>query len=224
VRRGASLLACAAGLVLLLAGGAWWLGEGSSGSPGGPRHHAAASRPARPTFTAPPAAPAAWRPGAPRRLLVPALHVAAPVLPIGTVGRTLVPPADPTRLGWWAAGAVPGAARGSAVVAGHTVHTGGGALDRLGDLRPGDAVVVRTARGRLDYVVRRVVVLRKGTLAERAPQLFDQRGPGRLVLVTCTDWDGTRYLGNTVVIAVPARRAAAQGAPAQGAPDRSAAR
>jgi hypothetical protein len=28
---------------------------------------------------------------------------------------------------------------------------------------------------------------------------------GRLVLVTCEDWDGTRYLSNVVVVATPSR-------------------
>jgi streptomycin 6-kinase len=38
---------------------------------------------------------------------------------------------------------------------------------------------------------------------ERAEELFSQRVPGRLVLVTCEDWDGREYLSNVVVIAAP---------------------
>jgi hypothetical protein len=40
-------------------------------------------------------------------------------------------------------------------------------------------------------------------LAKRAAQLFDQSVRGRLVLVTCEDWNGTVYLSNVVVVALP---------------------
>ncbi len=118
--------------------------------------------------------------------------------------RTLVPPSDPQRLGWWADGAEPGAAAGSALITGHTVHDGGGALDHLEDLVRGDRVVVRTDTGTIRYDVRRIRVYSKGALAEHATSLFSQRVPGRLVLITCEDWDGERYLSNVVVTATPA--------------------
>nr|WP_179665617.1 class F sortase [Nocardioides panaciterrulae] len=152
---------------------------------------------------APEAAPAAWVPGAPRRVVIPALHVDAPVLPIKAPGGILVPPSDPQELGWWAGGARPGAARGTALVTGHTVHTGGGALDDLETLRRGDRVLVRTDRGRIHYVVKRVAVYSKGAVAKHARRLFSQRVRGRLVLVTCEDWNGERYLSNVVVVATP---------------------
>lgn len=146
---------------------------------------------------------AAWVPGAPRRLVIPTLGVDSPVVPVQAPGGTLVPPADPQRLGWWAAGARPGARTGSALVTGHTVHTGGGALDDLETLRSGDRVAVRTSRGWIRYQVRRVGVYRKGSVAEHAERLFSQEVRGRLVLITCEDWDGTRYLSNVVVTATP---------------------
>lgn len=151
----------------------------------------------------PDAAPASWKPGAPRRLLVPSLGVDAPVVPIEAPGGVLTPPADPQVLGWWAAGAKPGARTGSALVTGHTVHTGGGAMDDLEQLAAGDRVWMRTDRGRIGYDVRSVVVLGKGELAERAEQLFSQEVPGRLVLITCEDWNGVEYLSNVVVTATP---------------------
>lgn len=144
-----------------------------------------------------------WEPGAPTRVVIPALDVAAPVLPISTIGDTLVPPADPRELGWWADGAKPGAKTGSALVTGHTVHTGGGALDDLESLERGDAVVVRTQADRIRFAVERVRVYRKGRVAEDAERLFSQEAPGRLVLITCEDWDGSRYLSNVVVTATP---------------------
>lgn len=143
------------------------------------------------------------RPGAPVRVRIPALGVDAPVIAVGTRDDTLVPPSDPTRLGWWSAGAEPGAERGSALVTGHTVHTGGGALDDLETVRRGDPVVVRTTEGTVRYAVARVEVFSKGAVADHAERLFSQEVPGRLVLVTCEDWDGSRYLSNVVVVARP---------------------
>lgn len=144
-----------------------------------------------------------WEPGAPERLLVPALRIDAPVVPIRAPGGVLTPPADPQVLGWWADGARPGARHGSALVTGHTVSSGGGAMDHLEDLATGDRVWMRTDRGRLAYDVRRVVVLGKGELAERATRIFDQDVSGRLVLITCEDWNGVEYLSNVVVTATP---------------------
>lgn len=149
--------------------------------------------------------PAPWKPGAPVRVRIPSLGVDAPVQPIGTRDDTLVPPADPMRLGWWADGAKPGARTGSALITGHTVHTGGGALDDLETLERGDEVVVRTRGERLRYEVARVRVFSKGAVADHAERLFSQEAPGRLVLITCEDWDGTRYLSNVVVVATPRR-------------------
>jgi hypothetical protein len=51
--------------------------------------------------------------------------------------------------------------------------------------------------------VRRVAVYAKGSLARQAERLFSQDVPGRLVLITCEDWDGSRYLSNVVVTATP---------------------
>jgi LPXTG-site transpeptidase (sortase) family protein len=151
----------------------------------------------------PPAKIASYRPGAPRSITIDRLAVRAPVLPIHTVGSTLVPPGDPTQLGWWADGARPGDPRGSVLITGHTVHTGGGALDDLEELEPGDSVSVRTRRGNVEYAVRRVVVPDKGVVARQAERLFSQEVPGRLVLITCEDWDGTAYRSNVLVTAQP---------------------
>ena len=57
----------------------------------------------------------------------------------------------------------------------------------------------------LTYAVRSTEVLGKGDLARRAEELFDQGVPGRLVLITCEDWNGSEYLSNVVVTATPTR-------------------
>lgn len=195
----------AAGVVLVLGGAFAWSAqepvaraplEDSSGraSPAG----AAAPREVR----------ARWVHGAPRRVVIPPLDVDAAVVPVRAPGGTLIPPSDPQQLGWWAAGARPGDRRGSALVTGHTVHTGGGALDDLETLRRGDRLTVVTDGGRIRYAVRSVAVYAKGSLAKQAERLFSQEVPGRLVLITCEDWDGSRYLSNVVVTATPAVRVA----------------
>jgi LPXTG-site transpeptidase (sortase) family protein len=142
--------------------------------------------------------------GEPVRLVVPRLGVDAPVIGIGTVDGVLVPPDDPATLGWWAAGAEPGAARGGALITGHTVHTGGGAFDDLGTLRPGDRVKVNTLDGVIRYFVTDVRTYRKASLAQHAEKVFSQSVRGRLVLITCEDWNGTSYESNSVVVAEPA--------------------
>ena len=195
----------AVGAVLVIGGLGGWLLQSPVASTTGDSGGATATSKAPPPGTGTTAQPvlARWEPGAPRRVLIPALDVAAKVVPIKAPNDTLVPPADPLQLGWWADGARPGAERGSALVTGHTVHTGGGALNDLEQLTQGQRVVVRTDRGRVVYAVDRVRVYSKGRIARDAERLFSQEVPGRLVLITCEDWDGSRYLSNVVVIAEP---------------------
>lgn len=195
------------GLVLAVSGALWWLTQEPVADPG----DAATPAPAPPGSsssvvagrTLPKADRVVRRPGDPRRLVIPAVGVEADIIPIAAPGGVLTPPADPDDTGWWADGARPGARRGSALVTGHTVHTGGGALDDLEELGDGDAIWVHSDRTRTTYAVESVQILGKGDLAERAEQLFDQGVPGRLVVVTCEDWDGDEYLSNVVVTAAP---------------------
>lgn len=139
--------------------------------------------------------------GVPTRIVVPKLHVDAPVVPIGVVDGVLLPPDNPQVLGWWAQGAKPGVLRGGALITGHTVHTGGGAFDDLDTLHKGDQVRIRTAKGVIDYEVTGVTIYRKGRLARDAERVFSQKGPGRLVLITCEDWNGSGYDSNAIVFA-----------------------
>ncbi len=142
--------------------------------------------------------------GEPVWIRVPDLDVSVPVLGIGLDGGgALVPPSDPRVLGWWRDGAEPGALLGAAVITGHTVSTGGGALDHLDTLERGSEVVVRTDQGTVRYEVSGVARYSKTTLAEVSERVFAQDVPGRLVLVTCTGFNGVEYLANTVVVAAP---------------------
>ena len=206
-----SMAVAAAGAALLVAGlAAWFLQAPGAGTASGASGPTASAAPTAQAQEAAEPVKAPWEPGAPRRVQIPALHVNAPVMPIRAPGGVLVPPSDPRQLGWWAGGAKPGASRGSALVTGHTVHTGGGALDDLETLRRGDHVTVRTDRGRIPYAVRHVAIYSKGSVAKHARRLFSQQVRGRLVLVTCEDWNGVRYLSNVVVVARPVGKRAAE--------------
>lgn len=218
------VLVCAGVLVVAGALLTWAPGLLSSqASPPAPYAVAASpvptSTPDPPTAAPPTSAPATTAPrpgrrgprppvGVPQRLRIPSLGVDAPVVGIVDSGRAIVPPDDPQVLGWWSPGARPGARLGSALIAGHTVSSGGGALDHLGDLEVGDRVSVRTADARMPYVVRKVRVLGKGELKTKADRLFDQDVQGRLVIITCADWNGREYLSNVVVTALPWHRPA----------------
>ena len=141
--------------------------------------------------------------GRPREIRIVSLGVRAPVVPLEADGRVLVPPSDPTTVGWWRDGALPGSRRGAAVLTGHTVSTGGGVFDDLDRLGQGDRVNVTTSRGPITYVVDQALTIAQRQLADRAEELFGADGPGRLVLVTCEDWNGEVYLSNQVVVAEP---------------------
>lgn len=188
------------GTALIAAGG--WL---ALGNPGWPASFASGTSQVVSTQVAPAEVPteAAIRRGASLRLRFDALGIDAAVVPIRTTGRVLTPPADPSRLGWWRGGARPGAATGTLLVTGHTVHDGDGALDHLGRAVVGDRVTVSGGGQRVGYRVSRVLELTKAQLARRAAGLFDVNGPHRLVLVTCEKWDGVAYDGNVVVVAEP---------------------
>ena len=144
-------------------------------------------------------------PAKPTRLVVPALGLRAPIAPIEvSPSGVLDPPADVDVVGWWQRSMRPGAGRGQTVLTGHTVHTGGGVMDRLGDLRRGQAVRVVTPKGAMVYRTTRVVTLSKAELAEQSQGLFGQeRDRTRLVLITCTDWNGSDFDSNIVAFARP---------------------
>jgi len=138
-----------------------------------------------------------------RGVSIESLNVHADVVPLAMEDGTLTPPADASLMGWWKGGAKPGADDGTVLIVGHTLHNGGGILDRLGEVNEGDEIVVRTKDGEFSYTVRSVRDLSKEQVAKRSKRLFDTDGKPKLVVVTCDDWDGTSFQGNTVVVADP---------------------
>ena len=144
-------------------------------------------------------------PSVPTLLIVPAIDLRAQIIPIDAdTHHVLHPPADVSEVGWWRGSAKPGALTGQTLITGHTVHTGGGVMNRLGDLRPGAVVQVRTKLGLVEYRATKIFVYTKSELSKHANDLFGQdRVHNRLVLITCTGWTGSEYTSNIIVLAEP---------------------
>jgi LPXTG-site transpeptidase (sortase) family protein len=144
-------------------------------------------------------------PSNPELLIIPSIDVRAPIVPIEIASSgVLSPPEVVKEVGWWKRSAKPGATTGQSLITGHTVHTGGGAMNNLGDMRPGDLVRIRTPRGTVDYRATKVFVYTKAEVAEHKHDLFGQkRRKNRLILVTCTGWTGRDYTSNIIVFADP---------------------
>lgn len=141
----------------------------------------------------------------PYTVRIPEIGVDAPVVSIEVnADRVLVPPRELSVVGWWSDGAAPGSARGSAVLVGHSARAGGGVFDDVGDLQAGDTIEVAGESDALTYEVESVEVLSKADLARNAEEIFDQSSAGRLVVITCEDFDGTTWRSNIVTIATPA--------------------
>lgn len=175
--------------------------EASAGISTPPAQSAAPAPPPPPEAPAPP-------PGSPPdRVRIPALSVDAPVSPVGIAGDGEVEvPADVTTVGWYRFGPAPGQP-GSSVLVGHVddYRQGVGALARIGDLNPGDAVEVADENGTVSTFT---VVAREQWNKADTPldRLFDRGGSARLVLLTCGgDFDDARleYTDNIAVTAVP---------------------
>jgi LPXTG-site transpeptidase (sortase) family protein len=136
---------------------------------------------------------------------IPRIGVNAPVIAIQVgADRVLMPPRELSVVGWWSEGAAPGGTAGSAVLVGHSSRAGGGVFDQVGDLRRGDVIEVSGSNGTLSYQLESIEVLSKEDVARNAEQIFDQSVAGRLVVITCEDFDGTTWRSNIVAIATPA--------------------
>jgi hypothetical protein len=137
----------------------------------------------------------------------PALRLRAPVVPVGTgAGGGLELPDDTGTLGWWAGSALPGASRGTIVLAGHldTLRDGPGVMAAVVQHQVGAQLqLVDTAGGTTNY---RVAAVRSYPKAALPASIFAGTGPARLVLVTCGgtfDKRSHHYSDNVVVYAVP---------------------
>jgi LPXTG-site transpeptidase (sortase) family protein len=129
----------------------------------------------------------------------------SPVDAASTVDGRLVVPESVRRVGWWDGGAQAGDPFGALVIAGHidSATEGLGFFVRLLAVRPGDVVTVANVGHRASY---RVVSVRSVPRHALSVGTFDQTGPHRLVLITCTGrYDRGRggYERNLVLTALP---------------------
>jgi sortase (surface protein transpeptidase) len=162
-----------------------------------------------PVATDPPApvvvaAPVARTVAAPVRVTIPSIGVDSPLTDIGVdANGALVPPADFTQAGWFAAGPVPGEV-GPAVLAGHVDDRSGPAVfSRLEDLAAGDPVVVTDGDGQArTFTVSRVAAYPKTDFA--TAEVYGPTAGPELRLITCGGtFDRSRrsYTDNVVVYA-----------------------
>ncbi|OEJ96220.1 class F sortase [Streptomyces thermolilacinus] len=161
-----------------------------------------------PTGSAPavPAVAAAHSP--PVTLAVPGHVERLPIDPVAQDAHgALDLPKSPSRLGWWALGARPGAAAGTLLLAGHldSAEEGPGPFEALHTLPMGALAQVAAADGtRHTYRIVARRTYRAGTLPG---DLFSAEGRPRLVLVTCAgafDAERRAYAENLVLYGVPA--------------------
>ena len=132
----------------------------------------------------------------------------AAIVPVDTErsGNLAIPP-DSARIGWWRSGALAGDSFGSVVLAGHvdTARYGIGYFARLLKTENGDLIRLSDGSHEVRYRVTSVREVPKNILSS-STDTFSQRGPGRLVLLTCTgsfDKALGHYDRNLVVTANP---------------------
>jgi hypothetical protein len=159
--------------------------------------------------TAPPIADTAAPPAgvAPARIELPAHHTGADVVPVAVLGDgSLQLPDDPRTIGWWVAGAAPGAAAGDVVLAGHvdTHRLGIGTFAVLRVVSLGEEIDVIDVSGAVHTYT--VIARQQLAKAQLPMALFDPSGPPALVLITCGgafDRTTRHYADNVIVVATP---------------------
>ncbi|SEF18671.1 class F sortase [Jiangella alba] len=201
-------VAAVAVLALLLAaacgGGGDPSGAGTATAPAAPAAPPAAPASEPPT---PSAVPVAEQLADPVAVAVPAAGIDTNVVPIAVDGDNVLVPPPYGDAGWWQAGPEPGE-NGAAVIAGHLDNRDGpDVFYRLGDVAPGDEIIVARADGGTSAF--RVVEVGQYSQDE-FPTDAVYGGPDDrplLRLITCGgeyDRELGRYRDNVVVFAEPA--------------------
>jgi LPXTG-site transpeptidase (sortase) family protein len=129
------------------------------------------------------------------------------VVPVATVGKELVVPEDPTKVGWWDGSSYVGDPYGSTVIAGHVdaFDRGIGFFFRLWHIKVGERVVLSAGDTRQAYKITTVRQVPRTDLVD-GTKVFDIGGPPRLVLITCAGEfrpDRGGYSRNLIVVAHP---------------------
>jgi LPXTG-site transpeptidase (sortase) family protein len=131
--------------------------------------------------------------GEPTQLLITEIGVDAKVMPVGTTAKgAQAVPNSLTETGWWKDGQQPGQP-GNAVIVGHTASKDDGVFDDLSDLSSGDTITVKGRHGTLDYRVTSEKEIPVGDFAAESDRIYRDTGSSGLVLMTCGDWNGSRF-------------------------------
>ena len=144
----------------------------------------------------------------PIRLALPGF-VDAPVMPVATGGDgVLQVPKSPADVGWWAAGAAPGSAGGTVLLAGHVDSARGrGVFAALSQVPVGAKIAVTAGDGDVHWY--RIVARRTYRQEALPADLFRGAAKPRLALVTCIgsyNHSTRRYTHNLVLYGVPLGR------------------
>ncbi|MGH9021144.1 MAG: class F sortase [Acidimicrobiales bacterium] len=145
----------------------------------------------------------------PVQLTIPAIHVSTPLIELGlTKGRVVQVPSTTSVAGWYKYGPAPGQ-ESSAVILGHVdSYRGPGVFFRLGTLKYGQRVIVRSANGRvLQFAVIAVREYSKSSFPDKL--VYGPRHYAALQLVTCGgtfDRATGHYLSNIVVFTALVKR------------------
>ncbi len=128
--------------------------------------------------------------GEPAQLIIPSIHVDAPIKPVGIDAKGNVGvPSDATHVAWYKYGPRPGMP-GAAVMDGHldTKTVPQAVFYNLDQLKPGGEIDVRTADGK--KLVFKVTSVKKYAYDESVKDIFiSKSGAPELNLITCTgDW------------------------------------
>jgi sortase (surface protein transpeptidase) len=139
------------------------------------------------------------------RVRVPSLGIDSTLETLAIDGSTgeLLPPVDYGKAGWYADGVVPGRV-GPAIIAGHVDSAIGGAVfERLGELRPGDEILVDLSTGdELRFVMRDSAQSTKATFP--TSDVYGNVPTPQLRLITCAgtfDRSIGHYTDNLIVFA-----------------------
>jgi sortase (surface protein transpeptidase) len=117
----------------------------------------------------------------PSRIVVPALQTNAPIVPVGTEpDGSMGTPNTATDVAWWQGMPV---GRGNALFAGHSDWNGvPGSFQALGDLKPGDTVIVTGQGQSLTFHVTWVQLMPGGI---DATNILGPQGAPVVTLITC---------------------------------------
>jgi LPXTG-site transpeptidase (sortase) family protein len=137
---------------------------------------------------------------------IPGLSIVAPVMPVGwkPSGETVEWDSPEAEVGWAVSSALPGG-MGNVILYGHN-NIDSSVFMRLGELKSGDRIVVRTGQKDWEYIVDQVTII--PVMSEQENKLaydavFQETDTAQLTLLSC--WPPVSNTHRVIVRAVPAK-------------------